>query len=494
VTAPYSITPGRNKRPARFWPVLMSLVAVVALAGMWDRRVSGQTATAQALGPYAADFLLRAGGELDGAGDGAGARSLASGGPPITTASTCFAGWCGTLTVTQSVLLAAYNYQLSTHPKVFGQPGDSTPYYWYGPDAEGYYFYVFWWMTYPDGSNSWDCGMGVPGAGRYWAGFSSTAFITTCQNGVISLGGGGGPMAEIQNLWSQFRGMGDVNPSVPPTQDQANYWVRAENWANTVKPPLDAVIRAAVTSTELQALGIAGNPPIDQPPQARRVAIDAGHASDPVECRGTEGPTYHDREDVLVLEIAQQIAVDFAARGHTVVQTRPASCGTWTNPDTGKVEESPASLRSRVNAALAPPAAEIFLSIHHNGDSDRSVHGTEVRYDPRWGVASMESLRLARLTRDEQVALPLATHGSGATGEPGIKLANGLQQPNGDGGPFLVLSVATNDGQLPAVLDEVAYLTHSLGTTPFEEDLLHNLTFRRRAANAIENAIRRLFP
>lgn len=50
MTTHYSITPGKNRRPTRFWPVLVSLLAVVALAGMGNRQVSGQTPTTGRLG------------------------------------------------------------------------------------------------------------------------------------------------------------------------------------------------------------------------------------------------------------------------------------------------------------------------------------------------------------------------------------------------------------------------------------------------------------
>src|SRR3989442_10264112 len=47
----------------------------------------------------------------------------------------------------------------------------------------------------------------------YWAGFSSWTLIHTCQNGDISLGGGGGPVTAIESEWGQFRGLNGINPT-----------------------------------------------------------------------------------------------------------------------------------------------------------------------------------------------------------------------------------------------------------------------------------------
>ena len=102
-------------------------------------------------GQKSADHLLRIGGELDGPtpNSGQGARSLTTG-TTITAASTCFDGtsWCGTMTVTQPLLRAAKSYDQGWPPLVYlrGQqqslPPAGVDRYWYGPDAQGYVFWV----------------------------------------------------------------------------------------------------------------------------------------------------------------------------------------------------------------------------------------------------------------------------------------------------------------------------------------------------------------
>ena len=424
---------------------------------------------------------MATGGALDGTGTGA--RTLAIGGSLPPTAFTCFAGWCGTLTVTKPVLLAAYTHYLNTQVQTV-TPGEGETKQWYGPDAQGYYFSVRF-LAYSNGTITNACEQSGIGNPEYAANWKSSVAISRCGTlePVMEGGGIGATMNGIRFYWAQFRGEGGLNPSAPPNQENADIWTRSEidggRWASVVKPALDAAIRAAVTSADLQALGITGNPPFDQPPQARRIAIDAGHGP---ECPGATGPTWGDQEHVLVQEMTQQAAADFAARGHTVIQTRPTPCRV-----DSRGRETTQSLESRAQKAINE-GAEVFVSIHLNASTDQTARGTEAWYDPRWGAASDRSLAMARLIVQEQVGLGLPTHGVGATGEPGIKLSS--NKPPRDGGPFVVLTVATKDGQLPAVLDEVAFLSN----VQFEEPLLHDPVFRRRAANAIENAIRRFFP
>src|SRR3989442_14077416 len=109
--------------------------------------------------------------------------------------------------------------------------------------------------------------MGIPGAERYWAGFSSWTSIHACQNGDIRLGGGGGPVTAIESEWSQFRGLNGINPTAPPTQQDANTWAQTQidsgHWADVVKAALDAVIRAGAGNVDMATLGITGDPPFD---------------------------------------------------------------------------------------------------------------------------------------------------------------------------------------------------------------------------------------
>lgn len=256
------------------------------------------------------------------------------------------------------------------------------------------------------------------------------------------------------------------------------------------------MIRGAASSVDLQGMGIVGNPPLDQPPQARRIAIDAGHG--PPGCPGTTGPTYEKLERDLVLEIAQQVTADFAARGHTIIWTRPGECVLVDG------EESDLSLVGRVQRAI-DDGAEIFVSIHLNG-TNGAARGTEVWYDPRHpSGASPDSLRLARLFVPEHSAIGLSLRPAGRSGEAGIKLsAESTDQPPGDSppGPFRVLTVATRPpgtplpgsvgGNMSAVIDEAAFL-RSPGDN-WDEVFLNVQANRVRIANAIENAIRKFFP
>src|SRR2546425_10876460 len=107
---------GKSAGRASYWVAFQRLVvalAVIASAMTWNRSVTGQ---AQPVGPSMADFLLRTGGELDGSGNGAGARRLATEpGYTIIAGPGCFPTvatdkWCGRPVVTPPVLWAAYIY------------------------------------------------------------------------------------------------------------------------------------------------------------------------------------------------------------------------------------------------------------------------------------------------------------------------------------------------------------------------------------------------
>jgi len=73
--------------------------------------------------------------------------------------------------------------------------------------------------------------------------------------------------SEIGQFFNNFRGVGGVNPSAPPTQDDANTWAQTQidggHWWDVVKPALDAMIRAGTGNMDMVTLGITGNPPFD---------------------------------------------------------------------------------------------------------------------------------------------------------------------------------------------------------------------------------------
>lgn len=231
-------------------------------------------------GQRASDFLLRPGGELDGPtpNSGQGARSLTTG-ATITTSSICYdeTSWCGTMTVTSPVLRAAQSYDQGWPPVVYlkGQqqclPPPGVDCYWYGPDAQGY---VFWVRdaeyVYRDTIISCS-GVVYAGERMYYLNFRSSANIT-CPNGQ-NWDGAGNPTTyrvvkrHVGYVWSQFRGINGINPSLPPTQEEANAWAQSwidtGHWLNVVKPAMDAVIRVASSTTDMATLGITGNPPFD---------------------------------------------------------------------------------------------------------------------------------------------------------------------------------------------------------------------------------------
>lgn len=231
-------------------------------------------------GPKSSDFLLRIGGELDGPtpNSGQGARSLTTG-VTITTSSTCIdeTSWCGAMTVTPPVLRAAHSYDQGWPPLVYlrGQqqslPPKGVDRYWYGPDAQGYNFWVRFDDVLPRNTVISCSGTVYAGEKMYYLNFKSSGNIT-CPNGQ-NWDGAGNPTTyrvvtrHVGYIWSQFRGINGINPSQPPTQEEANTWAQSwidtGHWLNVVKPAMDAVIRAATSTRDMATLGITGNPPFD---------------------------------------------------------------------------------------------------------------------------------------------------------------------------------------------------------------------------------------
>src|SRR5437867_4114465 len=76
----------------------------------------------------------------------------------------------------------------------------------------------------------------------------------------------------LSTVWSQFRGAGGVNPSIPPSQlqQEANTWVQTQinsgHWVDVVKPALNNAIRAGRNPRDMATLGTTGNPPFDGNP------------------------------------------------------------------------------------------------------------------------------------------------------------------------------------------------------------------------------------
>lgn len=213
------------------------------------------------------------------------------------------------------------------------------------------------------------------------------------------------------------------------------------------------------------------------------VTIDPGHGR---QCNradrrrtGTEGPTFSDTEDDLVLDIGLRLATTLRAAGHEVRMTRETECLIRPeDPDTDLVER--ALIANRRNT-------DIFVSIHLNADGP-TAHGTEVWYFPEVEQGPLppraeRSMSLAELTLNRQVALGLRNRG--------LKLA-GFDPPWDNWSAPAVLRLTT----MPAVLTEVAFLTNAQlapDQTITDEELLHDADFRGQVEQAIAAAIAEFF-
>ena len=237
-------------------------------------------------GPDVANWLLRSGGELD-SGNGAGVKGLATTGTPVDIAYTCFtqSTWCGYMRVYKSWLVAAYLVSQGMSPidyfnsqqKSIPPSGSSQHYFWYGPDAQGYYW-QFWWL-----SDSYTFGVGSLPQCSSTAGPTTGYWVDTVNSAPIAcntaINRGGGPAipyprppgvtsngwandsVALQTTWSQFRGMGGVNPTIPETdaqlQQAANNWVLGPNWDWAIaKPYFDNANRSARGPRDLATLEI----------------------------------------------------------------------------------------------------------------------------------------------------------------------------------------------------------------------------------------------
>jgi hypothetical protein len=241
------------------------------------------------VGPKAADNLLEpATGALNGDGNGAGTKGLAQGPPgyKITTPQTCFPGtsWCGTMDITQPVLQGARCYNRGMLPihcfnswqRRFPPPGGGVT-EWYS-DAT-YYYQVTYSHAWPYGGDNFDrCGVPVPlGSPIYRIRlYSSQSIGNTCNNPALFIdftqefANNSYTATEVQAIFERFRGAGGVNPSVPPSPQDANTWavtqIDSGHWWDVVQPALDGVIRGARDQRDTATLGITGNPAFDGNP------------------------------------------------------------------------------------------------------------------------------------------------------------------------------------------------------------------------------------
>ncbi len=229
-------------------------------------------------GPAAADSLTAPDGALDGDGNGAGTKDLATGArPSVTSLPTCVTGtsWCGTITVTPPVLQAAFAYYRGWSPLQYFRarqaplPPPRWMAEWYNDGTAFFQVRNFGdTVTYPGdyyvGNCPYHADLGEP---IYIVSFGSTALSCNLYGAGPPPYGTGVTAAGVNPLWAGFRGLNGVNPSAPTTQTEANTWTLTQidsgHWWDVVQPALDAVIRAGASNMDMATLGITGNPPFD---------------------------------------------------------------------------------------------------------------------------------------------------------------------------------------------------------------------------------------
>jgi N-acetylmuramoyl-L-alanine amidase len=242
-------------------------------------------------------------------------------------------------------------------------------------------------------------------------------------------------------------------------------------------------IAAALCATALIAAGRGGaEPPAEVADRFDRVVLDAGHGGDDHGAEGRAGLL----EKELVLDVARRLGARIAERGVQVVLTRD--------------DDRYVPLGDRT--AIANRAqADLFLSIHANGASERSARGVETFFmaleatdeaarqlaeaenaafreeqaptpdDPLASIlgdlAAADQLResdeFARLANKEVAAI--------AAGTP----SRGVKQA-----PFVVLMGV----RMPAALVEIGFITN-----PSEERDLATPEYRDRIADALARAV-----
>ncbi len=228
-------------------------------------------------GPKVADSLVAPDGALDGDGNGAGTKALATGAQPsVTSPPTCipWTSWCGTITATPPVLQAAFAYYRGMSPLQYFRarqsrlPPPSVMAEWYNDGTAFFQVRNFGdTVIYPGdyyvGNCPYHADLGEP---IYIVSYASFTPSCTFYGAGPPPYGAGVTRAGVNQLWAGFRGWNGVNPTVPPTQTDANTWAQTQigsgHWWDVVQPALDAMIRAAGTM-DMATLGITGNPPFD---------------------------------------------------------------------------------------------------------------------------------------------------------------------------------------------------------------------------------------
>ncbi len=176
------------------------------------------------------------------------------------------------------------------------------------------------------------------------------------------------------------------------------------------------------------------------------IAIDPGHGGkDP----GAVGPSGLP-EKTVGLDIAFRLKTLLEQHGATVVMTRH--------------DDSTVELATRVEIAR-DSRADLFVSIHNNASTDRSVHGTSTFY-AETSLNTDRSKKLAEIVQRTLVN-SLGRH------DAGVRRAE---------------LYVTRNAPVAAVVAEIVYISNHV-----EENLLRDSEFLARAAFGLFNAIREYF-
>lgn len=236
-------------------------------------------------------------------------------------------------------------------------------------------------------------------------------------------------------------------------------------------PPKPAETPAKGSPTLIRALGL----------KVGKVVIDAGHGGHDT---GTIGPSGLREKDV-VLDIAQRLGAMIEKRlGSEVLYTR----------DGDKFLD----LRKRTTVANQAQA-DLFVSIHANASSTRSVRGVETYYlnfttDP-WAlkVASRENAAsdnsvhelqdlLSKIALKEKIdeSREFATRMQGSLYDGLAGTTKGLRNRGVRQAPFTVLIGA----KMPAILAEIGFLSN-----PTDEKLMQGSKYRQQVAEFLFEGI-----
>ena len=173
------------------------------------------------------------------------------------------------------------------------------------------------------------------------------------------------------------------------------------------------------------------------------IVIDAGHGgNDP----GAVGENLQEKKPALDIALMAKEMLEEA--GFTVILTR--------------LNDYFVELQERADIAN-DAGADIFVSIHHNGFSDRQANGIETLFHPN-------SVNGRKLANEIQTKLAWKLDRS----DRGIKGRQDLY--------------VLNKTAMPAVLTEIGFVTN-----PEEQELLKTCTFKFKAARAITQGIIKYF-